>query len=233
MSTENPITEIPVAPSSEPSAMRLIGTLAVSGLLSGLILVFAYVFTLPIIERNKELALQEAIYHVLPGCRSFDALVLVDGNLKKQIKEPANASGGSQTVRRIFLGFDDKGAVIGFAIPASEAGFQDFIKLIYGYDAGGKIIIGYEVLESKETPGLGDKIFRDKHFVANFTALSVEPSIQGTKTGAKTSPNQVETITGATISSKAVIRALQKSMDEWRPAMEKYLAANQLSYRQP
>ena len=217
-------TEIPILSSAEPSSMRMIMTLAVAGFFSGLILVSAYVFTLPIIERNKEEALQEAIYRVLPGCQKYDPMVIDNGELIRQ-KNPSDRS-----APRIFLGYNDKNEVIGFAIPASEPGFADVIRLIYGFEGVGKIIIGYEVLDSKETPGLGDKIFKDKHFVSNFTALAVEPKIEPTKTGTKTHPNQVETITGATISSKAVIRALNNSLQVWRTAIDAYVKKNQLTY---
>jgi len=194
-------------------------TLGVAGFLSGLILVSVHVITLPTIEQNKEEALQAAIYHVLPACTAYDVLVMTDGRLTKQDR----AGTGAKSARRIFLGYDAQGAVKGFAIPASESGFQDVIRLIYGYDADQKIIVGFEVLESKETPGLGDKIMKDEKFIANFTALSVEPSIDEAKPGTKTRSNEVETITGATISSKAVIRALRQSLDEWRPAISHYI----------
>lgn len=220
-------TEIPIVSSAEPSSLRLIMTLGIAGFFSGLILVSAYVFTLPLIERNKEEALQAAIYRVLPGCSSYDAMILKNGELVKQDK---NAAG--QSVSRIFLGYNDSGTVIGFAIPASEPGFADVIRLLYGFEGIGKVIVGFEVLDSKETPGLGDRIFKDKHFVSNFTALAVEPDLEAVKTGAKVKPNQVETITGATISSKAVIRALQKSLKEWRSAIDAYVQKNQLTYNQ-
>jgi electron transport complex protein RnfG len=217
-------TDIPIISSEEPSSLQMILTLGAAGFLSGLILVCAYVFTLPVIERNKEEALQEAIYRVLPACKKYDAMILVNGELAKQENQ------SDRSVPRIFLGYNEKGSVIGFAIPANEPGFADMLSIIYGFDGVGKIIIGYEVLDSKETPGLGDKIFKDKHFVSNFTALAVDPSIQAVKMGAKTKPNQVETITGATISSKAIIRALQSSLQVWRSAMDAYVKNNQLTY---
>lgn len=221
-------TEIPVLSSSpEPSSLRMILTLGVAGFFSGLILVCAYVFTLPLIERNKEQALQEAIYRVLPGCSRYETMVIKNGELMQQEKNASVAQ-----VPRIFLGYNDSGSVVGFAIPASEPGFADVIRLIYGFDGTEKVIVGFEVLDSKETPGLGDKIFKDKHFVSNFTALAVEPKLEPVKTGAKTKPNQVETITGATISSKAVIRALQKSLNEWQTAIDHYVQKNRLSYNQ-
>lgn len=217
-------TEIPIISSEEPSSLQMIITLGVAGFISGLVLVCAYVFTLPVIERNKEEALQEAIYRVLPGCDKYDAMILVNGELSKQENQ------SDRSVQRIFLGYNEKGSIIGFAIPASEPGFADLLRILYGFDGVGKIIIGYEVLDSKETPGLGDKIFKDKHFVSNFTALAVDPKIESVKTGSKTKPNQVETITGATISSKAIIRALQGSLKVWRSAIDAYVQKNQLTY---
>lgn len=218
---------VPVAAQeAEPSSLVLILTLAVAGFFSGLILVVAYFSTLPIIEQNKEEALQEAIYRVVPGCRSYEVLVLKNDRLEKAQGEEAKKGD------RIFLGYDEKKSVVGFAIPASEPGFADVIKIIYGYQADGKIIVGFEVLENKETPGLGDKIIKDKNFVGNFKALSVEPQIEATKNGSKTKPNQVETITGATISSKAVVRALQKAMARWQTAIDGYMQQNNLTYNQ-
>ncbi len=74
-----------------------------------------------------------------------------------------------------------------------------------------------EVMQSTETPGLGDGIIKDELFLANFEALVVEPSIIGVKRGEKTEPFQVDTITGATISSNAVINILNTSMERWLP----------------
>lgn len=199
-------------------------TLAVAGFFSGLVLVCAYVFTLPIIERNKEEALQEAVYRVLPGCKKYEAMILVNGELSRQENQ------SDRSVPRIFLGYNEKGSVIGFAIPGNEPGFADMLRILYGFDGVGKLVIGYEVLDSKETPGLGDKIYKDKHFVGNFTALAVDPKLEPVKTGKKTQPNQVETITGATISSKAIIRAMQKSLNTWRTAIDAYVQKNQLSF---
>ena len=71
------------------------------------------------------------------------------------------------------------------------------------------------MLESRETPGLGDKINKDVDFLANFTDLAVEPTIVGVKKGEKAKPNEVDCITGATISSKSVIKILNTSTGEW------------------
>lgn len=221
---------MPGSAAPEPSSARLIGTLGIAGFFSGVLLVVVYLVTLPVIEANRAEALRVAIYQVLPGCKSFKTLELKDGRLVEK-KAEAGGSGAREEkpVPQIFSGFNESGELLGFAIPASEPGFQDVISGIFGYDAKEKVIIGFEVLESKETPGLGDKIMKDEKFKANFVALAVEPEIAAAKPGEKSQPNQVETITGATISSKAVIRSLQKGIDAWRPAIEGYLESNRIS----
>lgn len=214
----------------EPSSFRLIFTLGIAGLLAGAILVGAYLVTLPMIEANRAKALREAIYKVLPDCTSFKTLELQADELVEIIEgeETEKKAKKGEAPKRIFAGYSDSGAMVGFAIHASEPGFQDLIGGIFGYKAGEKVIVGFEVLESKETPGLGDKIMKDENFRNNFTALAVEPEIVSVKNGAKQEPNEVEAITGATISSKAVVRLLQKGISEWRPFIEKYIEANNI-----
>ena len=201
---------------SEPSSLRLVLSLALAGLLSGLILVAAYLLTQPRIERNRAEALQAAIFRVLPGTTEVTAYSVED-----DVPQPYDGEQGSlPRGEAVFVGRDGTGGLIGFAIPASGAGFQDTIGLIYGYDPRHKVIIGMEVLDSRETPGLGDKIIFDVDFLANFEALEVSPEIVAVKSGAKTEANQVDCITGATISSEAVVQILNRSSRRWLPLLE-------------
>ena len=73
-----------------------------------------------------------------------------------------------------------------------------------------------KVLESRETPGLGDKIYKDAKFVAEFRELVVDPVIELIK-GHGERANQVDAITGATISSRAVVKILNQTNTVWRP----------------
>ena len=231
MSEEQNI-EIPeIEQEPEPSSFKLIFALGLAGLFAGLALVSVYLYTLPMIEANKAEALQKAIFEVLPDCASFKTLELIDGQLIEVTNEEGKkkkAKGGGE-VPKIFTGFNANGDFVGFAIPGKEPGFQDIIGVIFGYDASQKTIIGFEVLESKETPGLGDKIFKDADFQTNFTALAIDPEIISVKKGKKKNPNEVESITGATISSKAIVRLLNNSMEEWRAPIEDYINSNELS----
>ena len=213
----------------EPSSLRLIIALGIAGLLSGIILVGTYIYTAPIIKANKEAAMKRAIFKVLPDCASYSTLKLTNGQLEEKALDADNKKEEDKYELLVYAGFNLNKELIGFAIPGSEPGFQDVIGVIFGYNAIGKVIIGFEVLESKETPGLGDKIFKDADFQMNFTSLAIEPEIFSVKKGEKQNPNEVEAITGATISSKAIVRLLNNTMVIWQEAIDKYINENNLN----
>ncbi len=219
MEAEN--VQLKAATEAEPGSARLIATLGLAGFFSGLVLVSAFLYTEPIIEANHLRALQQAIFKVLPGCASYQTLELRDGRLVAR-EEGAKKAEGDEEVRQIYAGYDAKGKLIGFAISGEEPGYQDLIVAIFGYDPRKEAVIGFEVLESKETPGLGDKIMKDPAFLANFTSLAVEPAVTVVKKGEKKKDNEIEAITGATISSKAVGRLLEKNLAEWLPPIGAY-----------
>ena len=193
---------------TSPSSLRLVLTLAIAGLISGIAIIGIYESTLPTITANKARELREAVFKVLPGVSRMQALVHRDGELvvveMPDKDEPV-----------IYGGYDDQGDFVGYAIPAAGPGFQDTIAILYGYEPREKLVVGMEVLESRETPGLGDKIYKDAVFVGGFSALSVEPQIVAVKKGTKSSPNEIDAITGATISSKAVVRIINETHASW------------------
>jgi electron transport complex protein RnfG len=220
----NPGLEVP----EEPSSLKLILALGLAGLLSGIILVGTFIYTAPLIKANKEAATQRAIFNVLPNCTSSVALQLENGKLIEQIVDPAKSEDDKDALL-IYAGYNDQNELVGFAIPGAETGFQDIIGVLFGYNGFEKEIIGFEVLESKETPGLGDKIFKDADFQKNFKSLAVNPEIIPVKKGEKKNENEVEAITGATISSKAVVRLLNNTVAIWQTAIDDYIQENNIS----
>jgi len=197
----------------EPSSTRLIATLAFAGLLSGLIIVSVFQATLPAITAYKAKMLREAVLEVLPGSERMQRLVFRDGRLIVKEEEDKDEEA-------MFGGYDAESHLMGYAIPAAGPGFQDTIRLIYGYLPAERLVVGMEVLESRETPGLGDKIYKDSAFVANFRTLAVDPEIVAVKKGTKSAANEINAITGATISSKAVVRIINESNVLWIPRLE-------------
>lgn len=191
-----------------PETPRLVVTLAVAGLLSGLAIVGAYRLTLPAIQANQAAALRRAVFEVLPGAErmqrlEWDGAALVPAEATAADPDPA-----------VFAGYGAGGALVGYAIPAAGAGYQDTIRLLYGYDPAASRIVGMQVLESRETPGLGDRIFKDAGFVAQFRDLAVAPPVALVKDGA-TAEHEVDAITGATISSAAVVGIIRQANADW------------------
>ncbi len=198
----------------EASSLRQILTLGVAGLISGLTLVGIYLVTLPAIQRNRAEALRAAVFEVVPGTTSIQPYELIDGELTL-------FEGGETELpegEAVYAGFGDDGTMLGYAIPAEGPGFQDTVGMLYGFDPDNRIIIGLAILECRETPGLGDKIIFDETFHASFEALAVEPEIVTTKAG-RSAPNEVDVISGATISSVAVVSALNQSVEYWMPLL--------------
>ena len=208
---------IPAARPDVPSH-RLLLTLGIAGAIAGLAIVFVFRGTQPTILRYKAEQLRLAVFQVLHEPERFDTLYVIDGALITQVPESPDA------YEQVFVGYDGNRRV-GFAITAGEPGFQDVIRLIFGYDPDRRAVLGMKVLESKETPGLGDKIEKDSSFVVQFDGA--ETPLLGIKARDATGdPHEIDMITGATISSRTVIRAINEAMVRLGPMIDDYLGTD-------
>lgn len=208
-------TELPVVKDT-PSA-RLIGTLAIAGALAGLLIVVVYVWAQPRIEEYQAQVLRAAVQEVLGAPARTVTLYVVDGELTDVL--PAGAD--SLSLERLFQGFDEADRPVGVAIIGAQPGFQDIIRLIFGYDPVEGRLLGMLVLESKETPGLGDKIIKDTAFVAEFQGVGTP--LRGVKPGSGAEgESDVDMITGATISSRAVIAIINDQIEALGPLLDAY-----------
>ncbi len=218
MSQDPTVTPLPHTP--PPSTVKpaaLIGTMAVFSAIAGVLIVVAFQSTKPKIEHNRAVVLAAAIGEVLAQPPTVRTVFVYNGALVDSLPAGVDSTG----LDRVYLGMDQGGKPKGFAITAGEPGFSDVINLIFGYDPGSGKILGMKVLEEKETPGLGDKIEKDSAFVNGFSG-PLAP-LQGIKrTVTKTDPHQVDMITGATISSRAVINAINARLEKVGPLLKSY-----------
>jgi electron transport complex protein RnfG len=204
------------APQGMTPPGRLVATLGGLGALSGLLIVIAFGATQPAIRAHRAAVLAEAIMEVLGEPERYDTLYVVDGALT----ETAPTGVDPELAEAVYLGYRD-GAPAGFAVRAAISGFQDTISLIFGYDPAQRELLGMKVLESKETPGLGDKIYKDEAFVSRFRGAATP--LSGVKAGnEKGAPGEIVMITGATISSRAVIKAINTELGRLGPLLERY-----------
>jgi electron transport complex protein RnfG len=200
----------------EVPSWRLIMTLTVAGALAGLLIVGVFQWAQPQILENRARVVREAVQDVLGSPDRVETLYAIDGQLARE----APAGVDTATAEKVFLGYDAGGGFVGAAITGAKPGYQDVISLIFGYDPSQDEVLGMRVLESKETPGLGDKIFKDSSFVAEFRG--VQAPIAGVKEGGD-EPHEVDMITGATISSEAVIDIINMRVEALESALTAYL----------
>jgi len=211
----------PVRPASSITMILALGSIA---LISGILVVSVFQSTLPLINENKRIAIEKAVFRVLPGTHLRRDFLLSEHGLK-----PADSNLTGITV---YAGYDEQNTFIGVAAEAAAPGYQDVIRILFGYKPACECITGIKVLKMTETPGLGDKIAKDPEFLKNFVALDarlnetkdgLSHAIQTVKHGKKDQPWQIDAISGATISSNAIGKMLNESAQHIIPLVHEQL----------
>jgi len=209
----------------QTSNLSLIFTLSGVAMMAGLLVALVYQLTLPTILENRRLAIERAIFNVIPNAVSWSGFLISAGGIR------GDTDAGTEETR-LYAGYDDTGEFVGVAMEAAAQGYQDIIRILYGYSPGCECITGINVVESKETPGLGDKIYKDAEFLRNFDALdgrlSADQSrlvneIVTVKHGSKNHPWEIDAISGATVSSKAIGKMLNQSAQRMFPLVTTHL----------
>ncbi len=188
--------------------LRLVVTLTLICLISGGLLAGFDGLTRERIAKVNIQRRQTALEAVLPGTNQYDNTPISD----------------AVTVRHLdrdwtFFTARKAGVFAGAAVETgSPNGYSGKIRLMFGFDAEGKSV-GIAILEQKETPGLGANIdtkkFRDK--LAGIDLLKTNWHV-------KKDGGDIDHITAATISSRAVVDAVREALDAYmanRQAIEK------------
>ena len=176
------------------TSIAMLRTLSLVAGISGLLVVLVYQLTLPLIAENKRIAIERALFRVMPA-----AVSRRDFRVSERGIVPAADNSTDGTL--IYAGYDEQDHLTGIAIEAAAQGYQDVIRLLYSVDPACRCIRGIEVLKMAETPGIGDKIAKDPAFQENFTALDVQLNNAGSalahdivmvKHGTKSEPWQID-----------------------------------------
>ena len=156
---------------------------------SGALLAAAFHYADPLIQANREKELKEAIFVVLPEAKDY-RIHEKTVDMKKLI---------------VYEGIGADGSPVGIAFKADGGGFQGNIAVMVGLNMDYLRLKGIKVLEQVETPGLGNRIGEPK-FEDQFRDLDITPRIEYVKNRKPERPNQIQAVTGATISSDAVVK---------------------------
>jgi electron transport complex protein RnfG len=173
------------------NTVKMISVLTIIGLVSGAALVLMYEYASPLIINNQKRELKEAIFKIFPKAKSYGKKVLNN--------------------EKVFEVKGDAGGIMGYAFLAEGNGYQGTIKVMAGIKPDLETLAGIEILESQETPGLGQEIASDK-FRAQFKGLRVLPEITYVKNRPPTKPAEIQAITGATVSSSAIVSILNEKI---------------------
>jgi len=112
----------------------------------------------------------------------------------------------------VYIIYED-GEKAGYAFMASGSGYGGNIDILVGLDSGFGIK-GVSILSQTETPGVGNRI-TESSFTDQFKGLSASDI------ALKSEGGKIDAITGATISSRAVVNAVKEKMVEILDTLEK------------
>lgn len=179
---------------------RMILVLGLVTLLSGVVLAGVYTGLIPRIQENERLALE----------RSLGALF--EGAEEPRFEQIGGGSDAGE-VPAIYRAESAAGTLLGYAVRVTTTGYGGEIRLLVGLSPDLSEIAGMEVVQQIETPGLGARI-TEEEFRAQFEGLDPQEEITFVK-NAEPSPeeNEIQAISGATISTEAVVEGINADID--------------------
>ncbi len=178
--------------SSEPNTkkygiVKIALNLASACLVSGVVIAATFFITAPIAEQKSIQLKNDAMKSLVEGAENFQP---VEGKENWFIAEKG-------------------GSAVAYIVPSENKGYAGTIKLLVAVNTEGRVI-DYDILAHSETPGLGDNAskapFRDQFNGKSAGSLKVVKD--------PTNKENIQAMTGATISSKAVTDGVKKAVDE-------------------
>jgi electron transport complex protein RnfG len=123
--------------------------------------------------------------------------------------------GSGQQKQHVYRALDKEQPVAVAIETTAPDGYNGKIQLVVGLTGEGTVS-GVRVLEHKETPGLGDKIeLRISDWILSFNNLAFNDETSG-NWAVKKDGGQFDQFTGATITPRAVVKAVKRSVEYYQ-----------------
>ncbi len=165
----------------------------------------------PRIRQNEINKRNRLVSALLPEAKDF---VPLDEQL--EIQSPR----GKPENIDIYKAVSEANECVGWSFEAVGSGFADKIKLVIALDKNLEKIAGFDVLASNETPGFGDRIktdyYRDQYKGAPAGELKLVTVGEPGKID-----SEIVAISGATISSEAVVEIVSNYVTQVKEQMQK------------
>lgn len=221
--------------------VAMIRTLGLVAALCGLIIVSAYQGTYDAVQENKRIAVERAVFKVIPAATSIVEYLAPASGAPQKVGAGGTAPAGSAASMgtappgsiKFYAGYDKDGHLAGIAAEGAAKGYGDTVRILFAWDPARAAITGFGVVSSRETPGIGDKVTTDPGFLANFPLaaplsddrMELAHEIRTVKHGTKANPWEVDAIAGATITSRAVGKAINEAAQALVPRLAPHLDA--------
>ncbi len=169
------------------------------------------------IEQNKAAKLNNLTRALVPGAEIFQP---VEAQIQVTLPD------GAKENAKIFEVLSGAKERLGWSLNAHGTGFAGPIELVLAVDKDFQKIMGFDVLASSETPGFGDQI-KSNYYRKQYAGAPAE-QLTLAKTGDPgVADAQIVAITGATVSSEAVVDIVNTFLTQIKSQMqEKGLIGN-------
>ena len=185
--------------------------LIVASFCFGLLIAVTNAALAPKIRQNEINKRNRMVTVLLPEAKDFKLL-------EEQI-EIQSLQGKKENVE-VYKAMSAADECVGWSFEAVGSGFVDKIKLVIALDKNFEKIAGFDVLSSNETPGFGDQIkydyYRDQFKGAPAGQLKLVTIGERSKID-----SEIVAISGATISSEAVVEIVSNSVTKVKEQMRK------------
>lgn len=184
--------------------------LLVITLIAGLALSGVYVMTKDTIEENKAAANKAALMQVLPEAADFTTDAELQARLAAQ-GDSYNPSFGGAKIQGAAVGVDASGNSVGYAVTVFNSDSYDGgLTLVVGIRADGTVN-SISFTELHDTAGMGMKC-GDPEFKDQFNNVKVEKFTLN-KAGGSTEDDVIDSVSGASMTSGAVVNAVNAALD--------------------
>ena len=185
--------------------------LIVASFFFGLMIAVTNAALSPRIRQNEINKRNQMVTMLLPAAKDF---ILVEEKIEIQSLQ------GKMEKVEIYKAVSAEDECVGWSFEAAGSGFADKIKLVIALDANFEKIAGFDVLSSNETPGFGDQIKYD-NYRDQFKGAPAEPLKLVTVGERGKIDSEIVAISGATISSEAVVEIVSNSVTKIKDQMRK------------
>lgn len=185
--------------------------LCVITLIAGVALSGVYALTKDAIEEQKLIAEAESYRAVCPEAEEFASDETLDEIVKALGESVYGTDFGKVHINKAIVGKNAAGEVVGYVIRVTTRdGFDGDISLSVGFGLDGTVL-GVEFTEINETAGMG-MLCAEPEFKDQFKGTLVDRFILN-KAGGSTAPEEIDSVSGASISSGAIVNAVNAAMD--------------------